>query len=97
MGYDRGDSFPFVLNEMEFQLVRNRKENCHHDQIPFKLKGNVNIVLSVEPRPNFAAVEWFFLAKLGVGVALCWSSFVVLKFPNFLFRFLEICSYLCLH
>ena len=48
MGYDRGDSFPFdFLNQMDFNLVQNRKENCHHDHIPFNVKGNGNIVFSV--------------------------------------------------
>ena len=48
MGYDRGDSFTLdFLNQIEFHLVQNRKENCHHDQIPFNLKGNGNIVFSV--------------------------------------------------
>ena len=48
MGYDRGDSFPFdFLNQMEFHLVQNRKENCHYDRIPFNVKGNGNIVFSV--------------------------------------------------
>ena len=35
------------LNEMDFHLVQNRKENCHHDHIPFNVKGNGNIVFSV--------------------------------------------------
>ena len=39
MGYNRGDSIPFVLNQMEFHLVRIRKECCHHHHIPFNLKG----------------------------------------------------------
>ena len=48
MGYDRGDSFPFdFLNQMDFHLVQNRKENSHHNRIPFKVKGNANIVFSV--------------------------------------------------
>ena len=48
MGYDRGDSFPFdFLNQMEFYLVQNRKENCLHDHIPLHLKGNGNIVFPV--------------------------------------------------
>ena len=48
MGYDRGDSFPFdFLDQMEFHLVQNRKEICHHDHIPFNVKGNRNVVLSV--------------------------------------------------
>ena len=26
---------------MEFHLVQNRKENCHHDHIPLNVKGNI--------------------------------------------------------
>ena len=48
MGYDRGDSFPFdFLNQMEFHLVQNRKENCNHDHIPFNLKRNRYIFFSM--------------------------------------------------
>ena len=48
MGYDHGDSFPFdFLNQMEFHLVQNGKENCHHDHIPFNVKGTGNTVFSV--------------------------------------------------
>ena len=48
MGYDRGDSFPFEFEPNEFPFgSENRKENCHHDRIPFNLKGNRNIVFSV--------------------------------------------------
>ena len=36
--------FLSILNQMEFHLVQNRKENCNHDHIPFNLKGNGNIV-----------------------------------------------------
>ena len=32
---------------MEFRLIQNLKENCHHDLIPFNLKKNGNIVFSV--------------------------------------------------
>ena len=44
--------FPFILEkknltQMEFHLVQNRKENCHHDHIPFNVKGNGNIAFSV--------------------------------------------------
>ena len=48
MRYDRGDSLPFDFqpNGITFGS-ENRKENCHHDHIPFNVKGNVNIVLSV--------------------------------------------------
>ena len=37
-----------ILNQMELRLVQNRKENCHHDHIPFNVKGNGNIVFSVQ-------------------------------------------------
>ena len=49
MGYDRGDSFPFdFLNQMGIHLVQNREKSCHHDHIPFNLKGNGILVLSVQ-------------------------------------------------
>ena len=32
---------------MEFNLVQNLKENCHHDHMSFSVKGNGNIVFSV--------------------------------------------------
>ena len=48
MGYDRGDSFSFDFkpNGIPFSS-KNRKENCHHDHIPFNMKGNGNMVFSV--------------------------------------------------
>ena len=39
--------FLSILKQMEFHLVHNRKENCHHDHIPFNLKGNGTIIFSV--------------------------------------------------
>ena len=36
------------MNRMEFHLIQNQKQNCHHDHIPFNLKGNGNIVFSVK-------------------------------------------------
>ena len=47
MGYDRSDSFPLGYEPNEIHLVQNRKENCHHDHIPFNMKENGNIVFSV--------------------------------------------------
>ena len=51
-----GTVFLSILNQMEFHLVENRKENCHlvqsrkenchHDYIPFNVKGNGNVVFS---------------------------------------------------
>ena len=48
MGYDRGDSFLFDFepNGISFGS-ENRKENCHHDHIPFNVKGNGNRVFSM--------------------------------------------------
>ena len=39
--------FLSLLNQMEFHLVQNREENCHHDHIPLNLNWNGNIVFSV--------------------------------------------------
>ena len=33
--------FVSILNEIKIHMVQNRKENCHHDDIPFNLKGNI--------------------------------------------------------
>ena len=33
---------------MEIDLVQNLKENCPHDYIPFNMKGNGNIIFSVQ-------------------------------------------------
>ena len=44
--------FISILNQIEFHLVKNRKENCHHDHIPFNVKGNGNIVFSVYASAN---------------------------------------------
>ena len=39
--------FLSILKQMEFHLVQNRKEYCHHGHIPFNVKGNGNIIFSV--------------------------------------------------
>ena len=39
--------FLSILNKMEFHMVQNRKENCHHDRIQISVKGNGNLVFSV--------------------------------------------------
>ena len=39
--------FLSILNQMDFHLVQNQKESCHHDHIPFNVKGNGNRVFSV--------------------------------------------------
>ena len=44
MGYDRGDSFPFHFEPNGNSIWL---KNCHHDHIPFNVKGEGNIVFSV--------------------------------------------------
>ena len=38
-----GTVFLSILNQIEFHLVKNRKGNCPHDQIPLNWKGNAGI------------------------------------------------------
>ena len=47
MGYDRGDSFSFDFEPNRNPFGSKTKGNCQHDHIPFNLKGNGNIVFSV--------------------------------------------------
>ena len=39
--------FHSILNQMEFHLVQNLKENRHHDHISFNVKGIGSIVFSL--------------------------------------------------
>ena len=39
--------FLSILNQMQYHLVQNLKENYRHDHTPFNVKGNGNIVFSV--------------------------------------------------
>ena len=81
MGYDRGDSFPFnFLNQIDFHLVQNRKENCNHDHIPLNLKGNGNIVFSVHQLLQSAnevtslhGQKWNLFAWSFFGVDFLWD------------------------
>ena len=36
-----------IFNQIDFYLVQSRKENYHHDRIPFNLRGNENLGLWV--------------------------------------------------
>ena len=40
--------FLLTMNQMEVHLVQNRKENCHHNHIPFNIKRNGKLVFSVQ-------------------------------------------------
>ena len=44
-----------ILNQMEFHLIQNRKENCHHNHIQFNVKGIGSIAFSVY---SIATTEW---------------------------------------
>ena len=53
-----------ILNQMEFHLVQNRKENCHHDHIPFNVKRNGNIVFSVNTVAGLCALYTRLFTKI---------------------------------
>ena len=40
--------FLSIVNQIEFHFVQNEMENCHHKHVTFNLKGNRNIVFSVQ-------------------------------------------------
>ena len=53
MGYDRGDSFHFLLNQLEINLVQNREENCDYEfechktvTIQFEGKWNTKFLIA---------------------------------------------------
>ena len=56
--------FLSILNQMEFHLVQNWKEN-YHDHIPFNMKGNGNIVLSVQDR-KCCGIVFLMLKKMPI-------------------------------
>ena len=39
--------FLSILNQIDLHLVQNQKNNCHHDHIPFNVKGNGTLDFSV--------------------------------------------------
>ena len=43
MEYDLGDSFSFDYEPKKIPSVRNQKENCHYDHIPFNLKEIIDL------------------------------------------------------
>ena len=70
MGYDRDDSFPFDFEPNGIPFGSKSKENCHHDHIPFNVKGNVNIVfLSVKRQPDRKTVTDRLIAVRETGVS----------------------------
>ena len=54
-----GTVFLSTLNQMEYHLVQNRKENCPHDHIPFNVKGNGILVFSVYSQINTFIWEYW--------------------------------------
>ena len=81
--------FLSILNQVEFFLVQNRKENCHHDIIPFNVKGNGNIVFSVQ-RMQFCVVIVYSNPttelKLFNKICLHWISLLKLVFKTALYK-----------
>ena len=39
-----------IMNPSDVHLVHNYKEICHHDHIPFNMKGIINLFLLPRPR-----------------------------------------------
>ena len=77
-----GTVFLSILNQMEYHLVQNLQENCHHDHIPFNVKGIGNVVFSVyqmsRTLPPIGIIE-FYSTKLGIPlkylcIILVWCS-----------------------
>ena len=56
--------FLSVLKQIKFCLVQNRKENRHHDHIPFNVKGNRNIVFSV-----YLTASWKHVGSIRISSA----------------------------
>ena len=48
------------LSIIYYYRLLNRKENCHHDHIPFDVKGNGNIVFSATATSAIVLVWCFF-------------------------------------
>ena len=60
MRYDRGDSVPFDYKPNGIPIgSENVKENCHHEHIPFNVKGIGSIVFSVQD----SDAPWYCLYK----------------------------------
>ena len=55
--------FLSILNQMYFHLVENQKENCHRGHIPFNVKINGNIVLSVYQISHLFAIFFAFCLR----------------------------------
>ena len=56
-----------ILNRMDIHLVENRKENCHHDLIPFNLKGNglrIFSMLTHQPMQIIPVIPGAHLAEI---------------------------------
>ena len=66
--------FHSISNQMDFHLVQNRKESCHHDHIPFNVKGNGNIVFSVWGQSSsHSHLEIFFESYASITEAI-WNN-----------------------
>ena len=76
-----GASFFFFLSILnhsivEFHLVKNRQENCHHDHIPCNLKENGNIAFWFR-EADFSIAFNYTKCEFGFPIDLC-----IEKFPS---------------
>ena len=81
-----------TLNQMDFHLVQNWKENCHHDHIPFNVKGNWNIVFSVQSgfRASFLNIFFSFLnGRSGICSRIFVDCFPVRKLRKVCVKFVN--------
>ena len=67
-----------ILNQMEFHLVQNRKENCHHDHIPFNVKRIGNIVFAV-CWSNYYGTDFSFLRSYPISLRKFQCSQICLR------------------
>ena len=50
--------FLSMMNQMEFHLVQNWKENCHHDHIPFNVEGKNIRIYTIVLRGLRRVINW---------------------------------------
>ena len=72
--------FLSILNQIDFPLAKNRKENCHHDHIPFNVKGKGNIVFSGLPRGIWSMC--LQIIEPYVSSRIKWNKLIALTFSE---------------
>ena len=77
--------FLSILNQMEFNLVQNRKENCHHDHIPFSEKYSfLSVGNSLADGKKISELVYTFLRSFSLSFNLYGNRVVNIDEINFL-------------